>query len=297
MNFQLGSMEQSVYDTLVLFGGFLSLVYLFCNINKIKRMPGKVSKHIIDYANNKGTKLPVETILAVIEVFIVVILFYATGSVTIELFGMCLGMSANYFGMIYFSPLLLVAGCYILGLDVIKVFDTIAPAYPLGLIFSKIACHCSGCCNGMEWEGGVYNHNTGLTEVPIQLIEAAWVLLIFIILFSLRKKYKRGTGFPLYMLLYSGIRFFSEFLRHEPDIFMGLKLYQLCCISGVIIGTVIYIIAIKFSDKISYSFTEKSFAADFICSYLDKAFAAYDKYELKKQKRPIVHHKKKKKKR
>ncbi|MBQ6601370.1 MAG: prolipoprotein diacylglyceryl transferase [Clostridia bacterium] len=295
MHFNLGSMEQSVYDTLVLMGGILSFVYLLFNIKEKKKFPGIVSGHIISYAKSREIKFPVDTVAAIVEIFIITILFYLTGSKTIELFGMCLGMSANYFGMIYFSPVLLVLGCYVLGLDVIKVFDMIAPAYPLGLIFSKLACHCSGCCNGMEWAGGVYNHNTKLTEVPIQLIEASWVLLIFIILFATRKKFRRGTGFPLYMLLYSGIRFFSEFFRSEPDIFLGLKLYQLCCISGVIIGIIIYIIAIKHADNISRRFTENNPIADYINDGFDKLARAYEKNQKKKQKRPITHHKKKKK--
>lgn len=295
MLIQLGSMEQAVYDTLVLSGGALSLIYLLFNIKKVRQSPSIVSEHITGYLKSKNSRLPFETIAAVVEIFFVVILFYATGSYTIELFGKCLGMSANYFGMIYFSPVLLVAGCYILGMNPQKIFDLIAPAYPLGLIFSKLACHCSGCCNGMEWEHGVYNYNTKLTEVPIQLIEAGWVLLIFIILFARRKKFKRGTGFPLYMILYSGIRFFSEFLRHEPEVFMWLKLYQLCCISGVIIGIIIYIVAIKHSDKINYIFIENNKATPYVTEAFDKICITYEKRKKKKQKRPIVHHKKKKK--
>ncbi len=297
MHFNLGSMDQSVYDTFVLVGGLLVLTYVLFHIKQIAKIPSIVPKRIIDYADGKTSKFPVKTVVTVVEIVFICVLFYATGSTTIELFGKCLGMSANYFGMIYFSPVLLCLGCYVLGIDAPKVFDTIAPSYPLGLIFAKIACHCSGCCNGMEWENGVYNYNTRLTEVPIQLIEASWVLLIFIILFAFRKKIKHGTGFPLYMLLYSGIRFFSEFLRHEPDIFMGLKLYQFCCISGVIIGSILYFVAIRYSDKISLFFTQNNPAALFVADAFDKFCIAYEKKQKSKQKRPIVHHKKKKKKR
>ena len=211
------------------------------------------------------------------------------------LFGACLGMSANYFGTVFFAPLLLVLGCYVLGLDVIKVFDMIAPTYPLGLVFSKIGCFFAGCCNGIEWENGVYNFDNHAYEVPIQLIEAGWVLFIFIVIFTFRKKLKPGTGFPLYLTLYSSIRFFSEFLRSDPDIFMNLKLYHFCCISGVIVGIAIFVVAIKHSEKISRFFTEGNAVNGFIVKTIDKAYISYDKYKKSKEKTPIVHHKKKKK--
>ena len=295
MYFDIGfDMEQILYNVFVFIGALIVSIYNFSHIKIKKQFPGIVSKKIIDRTKSKGLKLPIETIVAAAEILVILVLYYFTAGVMNVLFGNLLGMGPNYFGTVLFAPLMLTIGCYIIGLDVIKVFDMIAPTYALGLIFSKTSCFFAGCCSGIAWEHGLYNFDAKEYQVPIQLIEAAWVLLIFIILFSTRKKRKAGTGFPLYLLLYSSIRFFSEFLRSEPNVLMGLKLYQLCCIFGVIVGVVIYIIAIKYSDKISCLFTENNIAATYISDVLDKAFAAYDKRKQKKLKKPIVHHKRKK---
>lgn len=302
MYFNLGEMERTFYFIFVTLGTCAIFIYNLFQIKYKKQFLSIVSERAINKAEKKGLKLPTATIAAVIEIFLIFILFYYSAGTANVLFGKCIGMSANYFGTIYFSPLLLVLGCYILGLDVEKVFDMIAPCYPLGLIFSKTACFMAGCCRGIEWEHGIYNYDVGLYEVPIQLIEASVALIIFVILFSLRKKFKRGTGFPLYLILYSSTRFFTEFLRVEPDIFMNLKLYHFCCISGVIVGAVLYVIALKFSDRISQSFTENNRMLRFAFKYFEKKKKQKSIKKAKKQKEkqrremPIVHHKKKKKK-
>ena len=210
--------------------------------------------------------------------------------------GNLLETGTNYFGTLFFSPIMLVIGCYLARLDVVKIFDLIAPTYPLCLIFFKAGCFFSGCCSGLEWENGLYNFDDKLYQVPVQLIEATLALLIFIILFSARKKIKMGTGFPLYMILYSSTRFFSEFLRAEPDIFIGLKMYHLCCITGVVIGIIIYVIALKFSDKISDCFKENNFLFK-RCEEIYSTFTE-KKAERKAEKAgtPIQHKKKKRKK-
>lgn len=296
MYFDIGyDMEQVLYNVMVVIGAVFVLIYNFAHVRLKKEFPSIVSQKIISRSKSQDSKLPIETITASVEIIIILVLYYFCAGTMNVLFGEMLNMSPNYYGTVYFAPLLLLLGCYIMGLDAVRVFDIIAPAYPLGLIFSKTGCFFAGCCSGMEWEHGLYNFGESAYQVPIQLIEALWVLLIFVILFSLRKKIKRGTGFPLYLILYSSIRFFSEFLRGEPDIFMNLKVYHFCCISGVIVGVVAYIIAIKYSEKISSFFTKGNFVTAFITDTYDKACVAYDKSKVKKQKKPIVHHKKRKK--
>ena len=296
MYFDIGyDMEQVLYNALIVVGALLVSIYNFSHIRHKKSFLSTVSQKIVSRAETTEIKLPIKTIAAIVEIFIILVLYYFSGGVMNVLFGQVLRMSPNYYGTVFFAPLLLVAGCYILGLDVIKVFDMIAPTYSLGLIFSKIACFFAGCCSGIEWEHGLYNYGDSAYQVPIQLIEAAWVLLIFVIISAVRKKSKPGTGFPLYLILYSSIRFFSEFLRSDPDIFVGLKLYHFCCIAGVIVGIATYIIAVKYADKISHCFIENNPVSCFICEKFDKACSAHDKRKKKMQKKPIVHHKKKKK--
>lgn len=159
--------------------------------------------------------------------------------------GNLLNTGANYFGLILTAPVFLLAICWLLKVDFLRGVDMITPAYPLALAFSKIACFAADCCCGIACGFGIYNAGNGLREFPVQLLESATALVIFIFLLSKEGKFKTGTVFPVYLMLYSGSRFFTEFLRVEPAVFFGLKTYHLLCILGVLVGAVEYILVQK----------------------------------------------------
>ena len=87
-------------------------------------------------------------------------------------------------------------------------------------------------------------------EFTIQLVEAGLALLIFIFLMAWRKKAKPGTMFPIYLVIFSGTRFFSEFLRCEPNVFWRLKIYHILCVIGAVVGVIEMILITKFGYKI-----------------------------------------------
>lgn len=63
---------------------------------------------------------------------------------------------------------------------------------------------------------------------PSQIYEALKNLFIFFILFNLRnKKFKSGTIFWLFLLMYSFLRFFIEFFRQPDTLYLGIPLGQL----------------------------------------------------------------------
>ena len=157
-------------------------------------------------------------------------------------FGNLLGTGANYFGTLFIAPCLASVICWLLRIDPYKQLDLIIPAYPLALCFVKISCLCYGCCSGIPTSFGMYNYWSQRMEFPVQLVEATLALLIFFFLQYYKKKAKTGTMYPIYMILYSGTRFFSEFLRREPNVLGILKIYHLLCIMGVLIGTILYVI-------------------------------------------------------
>ena len=156
---------------------------------------------------------------------------------------------ANYFGVLYGAPILVVLLCLLVKIDPLAQMDLITPAYPLALFFVKIACYFGGCCRGFEWEKGFYNPVSRLIEFPSQLLESGVALILFIILFVLRNRFKRGTVFPIYLISYSTLRFFTEFTRVEPEVFMGLKTYHFLCIAGVVLGIIEYIFVCLYSKK------------------------------------------------
>lgn len=108
------------------------------------------------------------------------------------------------------------------GWDVLAHLDIFAVAIPLFHVFGRIGCFFGGCCYGVEAAWGVtYTINpiaqaNGVPRVPIQLIEAACNLVIFLVLLTL---FRRGALprrlIGVYGLLYGVVRFVDEFWRGD----------------------------------------------------------------------------------
>lgn len=89
-------------------------------------------------------------------------------------------------------------------------------AIPLAVAvgFGKIGCYLYGCCGGDFF-------------VPVQLVESAFqfttagVLYLFYV-----RTGRRDLLFPLYLAAYLTMRFFIEFVRTEPRVFLNLTVYQ-----------------------------------------------------------------------
>ena len=99
----------------------------------------------------------------------------------------------------------------------------------------------------------MYNHAVQAKEFPVQLVEMGLAALIFIFLLVFKKKIRLGGMLPTYIILYSATRFFSEFLRCEPNLLFGLKTYQFLCILGVLYGIMLlFAVDILDSDMNKY---------------------------------------------
>ncbi len=100
--------------------------------------------------------------------------------------------------------------------------DCAAPAIALFHFFGRTGCFLGGCCYGIEWEYGITFHNSvipqanGVPRVPVQLIEAAFELALFLVLWlMLSKKWFSGRLLTIYLISYSTGRFFLEYLRGD----------------------------------------------------------------------------------
>ncbi len=116
--------------------------------------------------------------------------------------------------------------CLIYKIDFISRIDSVAVVVPLGQCFGRIGCFSAGCCYGRPTDsiiGVVYTHpadrNTpvGVKLLPVQLIESAFCLLLFIFLLFLffRKPVQKGTLCTSYLLCYCSFRFIIEFYRYD----------------------------------------------------------------------------------
>lgn len=143
------------------------------------------------------------------------------------------GMS--FFGSVFFIPLAMGIISLIARKDALLCADFYSPSVLLILAFMR---YFSGCCGGrllMLGERAI--------RPPAQLIECAFDLIIFAILLKTdRIGHTKGILYPLFMVMYSFVRFLIEFIRTNERIFWGFTQGQL--LSGItfVLGIAVLII-------------------------------------------------------
>lgn len=229
---------------------------LFFAIWKRKHL-GIFSKYIVDFFSRfkfKQITHIVEFILATIEMALFAFVLDRTSGFFNYSFGKLVGTGANYFAVVFLIPFIWSLLALILQANPVKQMDTATFMIPIQLTFFKTACFFNGCCWGIPWEYGLYNHHYHHPgkQVPVQAIEAFFAVAIFVFLLFYRKKAKTGTIYPMFMILYGGTRFFSEFFTAAyPDIIGPFNMYQILCTISVVVGVVLFFIVRKYSEKIS----------------------------------------------
>ena len=195
---------------------------------------------------------------------------------------------ANYFPYILFVPVFYVVFAIILKISPLKLTDFGATVVIPGLICFKFSCFCNGCCYGIECASSpFYNYSNERYELPIQLIEMGCAVIMYIIILLLRRKKHRVPGvlYPVFMLMYCGSRFISEFWRDDyPAIWGRMTGYHIQCIIGFVLGAIYLFIVLKWGERISEYFEKKNKA------FLDRQIAKI------KERRPKIQHAKKRKK-
>jgi len=110
----------------------------------------------------------------------------------------------------------------------IRTCDQFAVPVAAAIGIGRLACFSAGCCHGtvtsLPW--GV-DFGDGLARHPTQLYESAFHLLAAVVLFRLQRRgILRGQLIRLYFLAYFTYRFATEFIRPEPELWLGLTGYQ-----------------------------------------------------------------------
>jgi phosphatidylglycerol:prolipoprotein diacylglycerol transferase len=135
---------------------------------------------------------------------------------------------------------------------------TIIPIVPLVHAFGRIGCFFAGCCYGIPYEGWMHivfhRSLVAPNEVslfPVQLLESAVNFGIFLFLYYSARKAKSATAIlTSYLILYSIMRFFMEYLRGDSarGFLLGLSVSQWISILLLIIAI---FIKKRHSDSIS----------------------------------------------
>jgi phosphatidylglycerol:prolipoprotein diacylglycerol transferase len=130
--------------------------------------------------------------------------------------------------------------------------DVITPGVLLAQVIGRIGCTINGCCYGkatsLPW-GVVYTHPDsfaplGVAVHPTQPYEIVFLLIVFGVLFRLRKRFQpEGSLFLIYLSLYSIWRLGIGFLRDGTDFLFGL--HQAQVVGIIILLIIIPILALR----------------------------------------------------
>ena len=145
----------------------------------------------------------------------------------------------------------------------LKIVDVYAAVIPLGHACGRVGCFLGGCCYGMEYDGPfshtyheeVLNMSTpiGVPLFPVQLFEAAMLLLLFVpmlILYFRKKPEQTGICGAVYLYAYAVIRFVLEYFRGDKErgSFLAFSTSQIISILIIAFVTV-FIIVIRKKNK------------------------------------------------
>lgn len=136
--------------------------------------------------------------------------------------------------------------------DILLLADLVSIPLAFGLFLGRIGNFINGelwgTITNVPW--CVYFKGVQGCRHPTQLYESAKNLLIFFILFGLRtktsKKFKNGTFFALFIILYSFLRFLIEFVK-QPELQLG---YYLGLTTGQYLSIIFFVFGLIFLIKL-----------------------------------------------
>lgn len=152
----------------------------------------------------------------------------------------------SFFGSVFLIPLVMPVVGLLLRLQAGQTLDICGPCVAIMIGCMRFNCFLSGCCGGWEMCIGSICFNW-----PTQAIDSITDFSILFWLLRLEAKGKaRGALYPLFMLSYSIMRFFVEFLRDTPKDWMFLSHGQWFALTAILLGTVwILLSKVKVSRK------------------------------------------------
>lgn len=119
---------------------------------------------------------------------------------------------------------------------------------PLFHFFGRIGCFLGGCCYGIECKFGITYHHSdipqanGVPRLPVQLLEAAFNLVLFFVLYGFFRKKKHSSWLlSIYLYAYPIFRFVIEFFRGDAHrgIYGGLSTSQWVSLALLLVNTVV----------------------------------------------------------
>jgi len=152
------------------------------------------------------------------------------------------------------------------GQKVLSLYDFAVTSLPLGHALGRIGCFMNGCCFGKlsdgalcvtypmhsyPWWRHVYNGYLtrfdvrSLSVYPVQLYEAAFNILLFVLLvWSYRRRKHDGSVAALYLMTYPLGRFVFEYLRGDHRLqFLGVSVGQVVSFLLFTVGAALWFLS------------------------------------------------------
>jgi len=118
--------------------------------------------------------------------------------------------------------------------------DWFALAVPASIAMGRIGCLYAGCCLGdicAPDQLGAFRDVTGNPRWPAVPLELVFQLIFIAVVFPLARRHAgRGQLFHLYLVTYGVFRFWHEFHRATPELWLGLSGYQFGALGLVMLG-------------------------------------------------------------
>lgn len=245
----IGNTGIKSYDFFNAMGFYVMFIFNILHLKHKKQFISGLTKFIGSKILRKENGV-IYSIFVLIELMASTYLLYFLSGLGNGIFRDLFDTGANYYGNLLLGPIPMFLLFYLASVNPLRELDFLTVGIPLNLVFVKTACFCAGCCRGFECSWGWYYPTKDATMFPTQLLEALMALFIFIFLMKYRKKAKDGTLYPIYMILYSTTRFFTEFTRIEENVFLIFKTYHLLSLLGIVVGIVWLLIVKKYSNQI-----------------------------------------------
>ena len=171
-------------------------------------------------------------VLRFLAAFVVATLSFELGYVPFKARVIGIGSRSYLQDLLVFVLPVWIGVAVLLGVDVATTLDLIGLQLPLLLAFIRVGCFFGGCCYGIPSRYGVryppavFEPHDGTCQsfspgddpaqpvFPIQLVESLVNVVLFgALLFRVVESGVDGLTLPLYLLLYAGYRFVSDFGR------------------------------------------------------------------------------------
>jgi phosphatidylglycerol:prolipoprotein diacylglycerol transferase len=125
----------------------------------------------------------------------------------------------------------------------VKTGDIFAVPVAGAVAVGRLGCFSAGCCFGKPTGGswGV-DFGDGILRHPTQLYESAFHATMLGVLLILEKRdLFHGQRIKFYFIAYLVYRFFSEWLRPEPIVGLGLTAYQWASLGLIVVFSLLWV--------------------------------------------------------